>query len=156
MQDVCRASGTINIIYFKPCIVVAIEKLQPGQLKMGEKKYCRLLLCIAFLFIALVSIDARVGGGDARRQVEDIQPITNSTGRPTAKPIATPTASLTANSTASLTANSTAKSAVRLRARPIGRFRAKAIIKSNVKGARLRLGGGDLVPCSHERNKKVS
>lgn len=148
MQDVCRASGTINIIYFKPCIVVAIEMLQPGQLKMGEKKYCRLLLCIAFLFIALVSIDARVGGGDARRQVEDIQPITNSTGRPTAKPIATPTASLTANSTA--------KSAVRLRARPIGRFRAKAIIKSNVKGARLRLGGGDLVPCSHERNKKVS
>lgn len=101
-------------------------------------------MCIAFLFIALVSIDARVGGGDARRQVEDVQPITNFTARPTATP------------TASLTTNSTAKSAVRLKARPIGRFRAKAILKTNVKGARLRMGGGDLVPCSHERNKKVS
>ena len=113
-------------------------------------------MCIAFLFIALVSIDARVGRGDARRQVEDVQLITNFTARPTA----TPTASLTTNSTASLTTNSTAslatKSAVRLKARPIGRFRAKAILKTNVKGARLRMGGGDLVPCSHERNKKVS
>ena len=101
-------------------------------------------MCIAFLFVVLVSIDARVGGGDAKRQVIGARLIANSTASSTEKP------------SASSTAKPSARTTVKLAARPIGRFRAKAIIKSSVRGARLRLGGGDLVPCSHERNKNVS
>ena len=97
-------------------------------------------MCIAFLFVVLVSIDARVGGGDAKRQVKGARLTANSTVKPSA----------------SSTAKPSARTTVKLAARPIGRFRANAIIKSKVKGARLRIGGGDLVPCSHERNKNVS
>ena len=101
-------------------------------------------MCIAFLFVVLVSIDARVGGGDAKRQVKGARLTANSTASSTAKP------------SASSTAKPSARTTVKLAARPIGRFRANAIIKSKVKSARLRIGGGDLVPCSHERNKNVS
>ena len=119
---------------------------------MGRERCCRLLLCIAFLFVVLVSVDARVGGGDAKRQVIGARLIANSTASSTEKP----SASSTEKPSASSTAKPSARTTVKLAARPIGRFRAKAIIKSSVRGARLRLGGGDLVPCSHERNKNVS
>ena len=35
MQDVCKASGTINIIYFKPCTVVAIREVAAWSAENG-------------------------------------------------------------------------------------------------------------------------